>query len=104
MIPRRPPVPARVHDCLAGGYHCDEADVALADRLAEIYPGVRQLVASNRAYLARKARYAVEELGIFQFLYLGPGFPGPGSVRDAAQQAYPDGQVACVDQPPSPST
>jgi hypothetical protein len=31
-----------VYDCLAGGYRCDEADVALADRLAEIYPGVER--------------------------------------------------------------
>ena len=79
MIPRRAPLPSRVYAYLAGDYHHDEADGQLGDELAGIYPGVRRLVASSRAYLARKAQDAVEELGIFQVLDLGSGFPGPGS-------------------------
>ena len=71
----RVPVGSRVYDWLAGGYHNDAADAALAGRLAEIYPGVRRLVASNRAYLAYAALLASSRLGIRQFLDLGLRVP-----------------------------
>jgi hypothetical protein len=102
LVPRRPPVPARVYAYLAGdGYHHDEADEALGDQLAGIYPGVRRLVASNRAYPADAARLACSDLKFRQFLDLGSGFPGPGSVRETVQAADPAATVACVDQDPA---
>lgn len=99
MDPRRHPGPARVYAYLAGdGYHHDAVDEALGDQLAAIYPGVRRLVATNRAYLADAVRLASSDLKIRQFLDLGSGFPGPGSVREAAQAADPAATVAAVDQ------
>jgi hypothetical protein len=64
LVPRRPSVPSRVYDVLNGGYHHDEADAAFADKLAEIYSGVRRLIADNRAYLARAVPLAFSRLGI----------------------------------------
>jgi hypothetical protein len=47
-----------VYACLSGDrYHHGEAGRQLGDRLAAIYPGVRRLVATNRAYLADAARH-----------------------------------------------
>jgi hypothetical protein len=85
LVPR----PSRVYDYLAGGYHNDEADGQLAGKLEQIYPGIRRLVTNNRAYLAHAVLLAGSHLGIRQFLELGSGFPGPGSVREAAQAADP---------------
>ena len=94
---QRRPVPSRVYDYLAGGLRHDPADAALAEELAAVYPGVRRLVRNNRAYLAHAVLLAQSHLGIRQFLDLGSGFPGPGSVRDAVHAADPDATVACVD-------
>ena len=94
---QRRPVPSRVYDYLAGGLRHDPADAALAEELAAVYPGVRRLVRNNRAYLAHAVLLAQSHLGIRQFLDLGSGFPGPGSVRDAVHAADPEARVACVD-------
>jgi hypothetical protein len=97
----RTPASARVYDWLAGGYDNYDADAELGGRLAEIYPGVRRLVARNRQYLAHAVLLASGRLGIRQFLDLGSGFPSAGSVRDHAQAADPAARVACVDTDPS---
>ena len=94
------PRPARVYDYLAGGNHNAPPDIELAEELARIYPGVRRLVRSNRTYLGAKVLMAYSQLEINQWLDLGSGFPGPGSVRDQAQQADPQARVACVDLEP----
>lgn len=52
-------------------------------------PGIRRLVTNNLAYLAHAVLLAGSHLGIRQFLDLGSGFPGPGSVREAAQGPTP---------------
>jgi hypothetical protein len=100
LIPRTlpAPVPSRVYDALLDGYHNGDPDRQLARQLAEIYPGVRRVVRSNRAYLAHAVLLASSRLGITQFLDLGSGFPAAGSVRDTAQQAGPEARVACVDR------
>lgn len=59
---------------------------------------MRRLVASNRRWLAHAALLASSRLDIRQFLDLGSGFPGPGSVREAVQAADPAATAVCVDQ------
>jgi len=95
------PASARVYDALLGGLDNYEADRRLAAELECLYPGIRRMAANNRVYLGHAVTWASGRQGIRQFLDLGSGFPGRGSVRDIAQAADPESRVACVDWDPA---
>ena len=93
------PASSRVCDYLSGGPDWYEADRELGKRIEGLCPEAREMAAASREFLARAVTWAARQ-DIRQFLDLGSGFPGAGSVRDHAQAAAPDATVACVDHDP----
>src|SRR5215471_21677916 len=80
--PTRPNI-ARVYDYWLGGKDNFAADRELAEKIAEINPGVSAMVRDNRAFAVQAVARAAES-GIAQFLDLGAGLPTRPSVDEAA--------------------
>jgi hypothetical protein len=93
------PSAARVYDVFLGGGHNLAVDRAFARRAMEVFPGVDQACAANRAFLWRLIRYLVEH-GIRQFLDIGSGIPTAGNVHEVAQDLDARCRVVYVDNEP----
>ena len=72
---------ARAYDYLLGGKDNFAADRDLAEKLVAIYPGIRQMVADNRRFLARALDYMLAQ-GIRQYVDLGAGLPTAPAVHE----------------------
>jgi len=92
--------PARIHDYLLGGRENYAVDRRAAEHVLNIVPTAREVVASNRRFLHRAVRFAVQETGIRQFLDLGSGLPTPQNVHETAQRFDPSARVVYVDNDP----
>jgi len=90
---------ARVYDYLLGGKDHLAVDREIGEKLVEIYPGVRDLVAANRRFLARAVDWAADQ-GVRQFIDLGCGMPTEPSTHETAQAVRPGARVAYVDTDP----
>ncbi len=90
---------ARVYDYLLGGKDHLAVDRAIGQELVKIYPGVRDLVAANRRFLARAVDWAADQ-GVRQFIDLGCGMPTEPSTHETAQAVRPGARVAYVDTDP----
>jgi O-methyltransferase involved in polyketide biosynthesis len=90
---------ARVYDYLLGGKDHLAVDREIGEELVEIYPGVRDLVAANRRFLARAVDWAADQ-GIRQFIDLGCGMPTEPSTHETAQAVRPGARVVYVDTDP----
>ncbi|MFK3983442.1 SAM-dependent methyltransferase [Micromonospora sp. NPDC050397] len=90
---------ARVYNALGGGTHTFGADREMANRLLAVEPELAYWVRSNRAFLARSARFVFGS-GIRQVLDVGAGLLAPGSVHELAAQVAPDAQVVYLDLDP----
>jgi SAM-dependent methyltransferase len=90
---------ARVYDYLLGGKDHLAVDREIGEELVEIYPGVRDLVAANRRFLARAVDWAADQ-GVRQFIDLGCGMPTEPSTHETAQAVRPGARVAYVDTDP----
>jgi SAM-dependent methyltransferase len=90
---------ARVYDYHLGGKDNFAADRDMADKLEEIYPGVRQMTVSNRQFLVRAVIWAAQQ-GITQFLDLGVGLPTVENTHQTARAVTPGARVAYVDNDP----
>lgn len=96
----RPSV-ARVYDYVLGGANNFEVDREFAERQLAIFPDVRFVARTNRAFLGRAVRTAVREHGIRQFVDLGSGLPTAGNVHEIADSHAPhEGRVVYVDNEP----
>jgi O-methyltransferase involved in polyketide biosynthesis len=84
----RPSV-ARVYDYILGGGHHFEVDREFAEMQLRTFPDVRQAMVTNRAFLGRAVRFAVEQAGIRQFVDIGSGLPSSGNVHEIADRADP---------------
>jgi SAM-dependent methyltransferase len=90
---------ARVYDYWLGGKDNFEADRAQAEKLLAVFPGLRQLVRENRAFIVRAVSW-VAGLGIEQFADLGAGLPTSPSTHESAQATNPGARVIYVDNDP----
>jgi S-adenosyl methyltransferase len=90
---------ARAYDYVLGGYHNFAADRELAELGEERFPGMRQVIYANRAFLDRAVRWLVGA-GIRQFLDIGSGIPTLGNVHEIAETAAPGVRVMYVDIDP----
>jgi len=90
---------ARIYDYLLGGKDHLAVDREIGEKLVEIYPGVRDLVAANRRFLARAVDWAADQ-GVTQFVDLGCGMPTEPSTHETAQAVRPGALVAYVDTDP----
>jgi SAM-dependent methyltransferase len=93
------PNPARLYDFWLGGAHNFTSDRLLAARVERTFPGVRDIVRLNRAFLRRAVLFMIDA-GIRQFLDIGSGVPTVGNVHEIAQGAIPDCRVVYVDKDP----
>ncbi|HEX8869178.1 MAG TPA: SAM-dependent methyltransferase [Lentzea sp.] len=93
------PSPARVYDYWLGGGHNFAPDRALAEKILQIMPGVRDAARLNRSFLRRAALYMVEQ-GVTQFLDIGSGIPTVGNLHEIVQAEVPDARVVYVDRDP----
>jgi SAM-dependent methyltransferase len=90
---------ARGYDYLLGGCHNFAVDQELAEQGERYFPGMRQVVYANRAFLGRVVRWLVGA-GIRQFLDIGSGIPTVGNVHEIAEEAAPGVRVMYVDIDP----
>ena len=90
---------ARAYDYLLGGKDNFAADRELAEKLVAIYPGVRQMVADNRRFLARALDYALAQ-GIRQYIDLGAGLPTSPAVHQIVRRHDSTAAVVYVDNDP----
>jgi SAM-dependent methyltransferase len=89
------PSAARIYDWFLGGSHNYAVDREFGKKLVEGFPLVRPIARSNRAWLGRVVRSAVEA-GFRQFLDLGSGVPTVGNVHEIVRDALPEGEEAAV--------
>ena len=90
---------ARAYDYLLGGKDNFAADRDLAERLVAIYPGIRQMVAENRRFLARALNYVLAQ-GIRQYIDLGAGLPTSPAVHEIVRDRDSTAAVVYVDNDP----
>ncbi len=93
------PSPARIYDCLLGGYHNVESDRRTAEHLLLAFPELRVVAAVNRAFLRRAMHFLLDQ-GIDQFLDLGSGLPTLGNVHELVCARNPAARVVYVDIDP----
>ncbi|RZQ63897.1 SAM-dependent methyltransferase [Amycolatopsis suaedae] len=90
----------RVYDYLLGGVHNYAVDQAFAEEQLKIIPDARNFALSNRAFLGRAVRYAIDQ-GIRQFVDIGSGLPTQGNVHEVADEAAPgQSRVVYIDNEP----
>jgi SAM-dependent methyltransferase len=90
---------ARAWDYLLGGGASFTADRALALRLEALYPEIREVLFSSRAYAAESVN-RIARAGVGQYLDLGSGLPTRPSTHETARAVRPDARVAYVDRDP----
>ena len=90
---------ARAYDYLLGGKDNFAADREMADKLVAIYPGVRQMVADNRRFLARALHYVLTQ-GVRQYIDLGAGLPTSPAVHEIVRDHDSTAAVVYVDNNP----
>jgi SAM-dependent methyltransferase len=93
------PSPARMYDYYLGGSHNFAADREAAEQVIAAIPNVREMAATNRAFLRHAVLYLLDA-GIRQFLDIGSGIPTFGNVHEIVHAADPDGRVVYVDHDP----
>ncbi|GAA2379032.1 SAM-dependent methyltransferase [Dactylosporangium salmoneum] len=97
--PNRPSA-ARIYDRYLGGSHNFAVDRAVAQRAADLVPGIAGIARANRAFLRRAVRYALGR-GVRQFLDIGSGIPTEGNVHEIARAHDPQARVVYVDIDPT---
>ncbi len=93
------PSPARMYDYYLGGSHNFAADREAAEQVIAALPNVREMAATNRAFLRHAVLYLLDA-GIRQFLDIGSGIPTVGNVHEIAQRVDPPAKVVYVDIDP----
>lgn len=92
--------PARVYDYLLGGRDNFAVDRVAAEAMLAPIPSGRAMVRANREFLVRAVSFAVDELGVTQFLDIGSGLPTRRNVHQVAQEVDPSARVLYVDRDP----
>jgi SAM-dependent methyltransferase len=93
------PSAARLYNYLLGGCQNFAVDRQLAEQLATILPGSKDIARMNRAFMRRAVLFMISA-GIRQFLDIGSGIPAVGNVHELAQQADSEARVVYVDIDP----
>jgi hypothetical protein len=92
--------PARRYDYWLGGKDNFEADRLSGDAIKKIFPDIVTAVRENRLFLHRAVRYAVDRMGVRQFLDIGTGLPTADNTHEVAQAADPSSRIVYVDNDP----
>ncbi len=84
----RTPNVARIHNFYLGGKDNTDIDQAVAARVLNVAPDVPEATLENREFLRRALNHLVVQVGIRQFIDIGPGFPLCGYPDDPTQQHH----------------
>jgi hypothetical protein len=90
---------ARAYDCLLGGGASFAADRALAERLAALYPTLKENLTSSRTEVADSIAHIARQ-GVDQYLDVGAGLPTAPSTHSTARALLPAVRVAYIDRDP----
>lgn len=91
---------ARVWSYLLGGKDHFAIDRATGDKLLTLLPELAASARANRAFLRRAVRFLATDVGIRQFLDIGPGLPTTDNTHEVAQAVAPQSRVVYVDNDP----
>jgi O-methyltransferase involved in polyketide biosynthesis len=89
------PSSARVYDYFLGGTHNYAIDREFAKGVLQGFPDIASVAKSNRAFVGRAVRYALEA-GITQFIDIGSGLPSMGQAHEVADAEKPDARARVV--------
>lgn len=89
------PSSARIYDYLLGGSHNYAIDREFANAQLELMPDIAHAMKSNRAFVGRAVRYALD-CGIRQFVDIGSGLPSQGQAHEIADAYAPEAQARVV--------
>lgn len=91
---------ARLYDYILGGKDNYTADRVAAHKLLRAWPGVKDSMLANRAFMHRVATFLAQEAGIRQFLDIGTGIPTPPNLHEVVQEVRPDARIVYTDNDP----
>ncbi|MFI0481004.1 SAM-dependent methyltransferase [Actinomadura sp. 9N215] len=92
--------PARIYDYFLHGKDNYAVDREAAEEIMKTVPEAPACARANRAFLTRAVRYLAGQVGIRQFVDIGPGLPTQGNVHEIAHDVAPDAHVVYVDNDP----
>lgn len=90
---------ARVYDYWLDGKDNFAADRELAESMLVIFPGLRELVRTNREFITRAVSWVAGQ-EIDQFVDAGAGLPTTPSTHESAQAVNPRATISYVDNDP----
>jgi hypothetical protein len=94
------PHSARIWNYWLGGKDNYEVDRAVGDKVAQMFPAIRDAARASRQFQVRAIRYLAGEAGIRQFLDVGTGLPTANNTHQVAQQVAPESRIVYVDNDP----
>ncbi|MFD5696510.1 SAM-dependent methyltransferase [Streptomyces lasiicapitis] len=93
------PHSARIYDYFLGGKDSYPADWEAAERIRDLFPGVRETAWANREFMHRASRFLAVR-GIGQFLDIGTGIPTEPNLHQVVQKVTPSARVVYADNDP----
>lgn len=93
------PHSARMYDYFLGGKDNYPVDAAAADQVISLFPAVRDMARTNRAFMQRASRLLAER-GVRQFLDIGTGIPTEPNLHQIVQGIAPEARVVYADNDP----
>jgi hypothetical protein len=93
------PHSARMYDWFLDGKDHYPVDADAAQKVMELFPGVKDTAWANREFMHRAARY-VAHRGVAQFLDVGTGIPTEPNLHQIVQAVTPDARVVYADNDP----
>ncbi|MEV0220723.1 SAM-dependent methyltransferase [Streptomyces sp. NPDC050704] len=93
------PHPARMYDWYLGGKDWYPVDVEAGEKVASLFPGIKEGARSNREFMHRAVRFLAGN-GIHQYLDIGTGIPTKPNLHQIAQEITPAARVVYVDNDP----
>jgi O-methyltransferase involved in polyketide biosynthesis len=94
------PHSARIWNYWLGGKDNYEIDRTIGDRVAQLFPAIRDAARVSRAFQVRAIGYLAGDAGIRQFLDVGTGLPTADNTHQVAQRIAPEARIVYVDNDP----
>ncbi|GGU96829.1 hypothetical protein GCM10010260_35570 [Streptomyces filipinensis] len=93
------PHSARMYDWFLDGKDHYPVDAEAAQRVLELFPGVKDTAWANREFMHRAVRFVARQ-GVDQFLDVGTGIPTEPNLHQIVQAVAPSARVVYADNDP----
>ncbi|MEU8034154.1 SAM-dependent methyltransferase [Streptomyces sp. NPDC049099] len=93
------PHSARMYDWYLDGKDHYPVDAEAAQRVLELFPGVKDTAWANREFMHRAVRFVARQ-GVDQFLDVGTGIPTEPNLHQIVQAVTPSARVVYADNDP----